>query len=173
MLSKKMEKALNGQINAELYSSYLYLAMSAYFESTGLGGFSRWMQAQAQEELLHAMKFYHFVNERGGRVVLDMIEAPTSKWKTPMAVFQATYAHEQKVTGLINSLVDLAVKEKDHATNSFLQWFVTEQVEEEATANEIVDKLKLVADAPGGLFMLDRELGARMLATPAETGSET
>jgi ferritin len=170
MLNKKMEKALNGQINAELYSSYLYLAMSAYFASTGLGGFSRWMQAQAQEELIHAMKFYHFVNERGGRVFLEVIEAPTSKWKSPLAVFQATFAHEQKVTGLINSLVDLAMEEKDHATNSFLQWFVTEQVEEEASADEIVNKLRLVADAPGGLFMLDQELGSR--AFPVPTASE-
>lgn len=169
MLSKKMEKALNGQINAEMYSSYLYLAMSAYFESTGLGGFSRWMQAQAQEELTHAMKFYHFVNERGGRVMLEAIEAPTSKWKSPLAVFQATYAHEQKVTGLINGLADLAVKEKDHATNSFLQWFVTEQVEEEATAGDIVNKLKLVSDAPGGLFLIDRELGARAFPAPSTT----
>jgi ferritin len=169
MLSKKMEKALNGQINAEMYSSYLYLAMSAYFESIGLGGFSRWMQAQAQEELIHAMKFYHFVNERGGRVMLEAIEAPTSKWKSPLAVFQATYAHEQKVTGLINGLADLAVKEKDHATNSFLQWFVTEQVEEEATAGDIVNKLKLVSDAPGGLFLIDRELGARAFPAPSTT----
>jgi ferritin len=172
MLSKKMEKALNGQINAELYSSYLYLAMSAHFETTGLGGFSRWMQAQAEEELLHAMKFYHFVNERGGRVTLGAIEAPTSKWKSPLAVFQATYAHEQKVTSLIHDLVDLAVKEKDHATHSFLQWFVTEQVEEEATADEIVNQLKLVGDAPGGLFMLDRELGARMMKGAAESESK-
>jgi ferritin len=170
MLNKKMEKALNGQINAELYSSYLYLAMSAYFASTGLGGFSRWMQAQAQEELIHAMKFYHYVHERGGRVTLGAVEAPTSKWKSPLAVFQATYAHEQKVTGLINSLVDLAVEEKDHATNSFLQWFVTEQVEEEASADEIANKLRLVADAPGGLFMLDQELGSR--AFPVPTASE-
>jgi ferritin len=162
MLGEKTQKALNGQINAELYSSYLYLAMSAYFESVGLGGFSKWMQAQAQEELSHAMKFYHYVNERGGRVVLEAVEAPPSEWESPLAVFEATFRHEQKVTGLINDLVNLAMEEKDHATNSFLQWFVTEQVEEEATASEVVNKLKLMGDAPGGLFMLDRELGTRV-----------
>jgi ferritin len=167
MLSEKMQNALNSQINAEFYSSYLYLSMSASFESISLGGFSKWMQAQAQEELMHAMKFYHYVNERGGRVTLGVIEAPPMKWDSPLAVFEATHEHEQKVTSLINQLVDLAIEEKDHATNSFLQWFVTEQVEEEATADDIVKKLKLMDDAPGGLFMLDRELGARVFTMPA------
>ncbi len=167
MLSKKMLKALNGQLNAELYSSYLYLSMAAYFESVGLAGFSSWMQAQAQEELFHAMKFYHYVSERGGRVVLAAIEAPPSEWDSALAVFEATCEHEQKVTGLINDLVNLAIKEKDHATNSFFQWFVTEQVEEEATASEVVNQLKLMGDAPGGLFMLDRELGTRVFTMPS------
>ncbi len=166
MLSKKMEKALNRQINAEIYSSYLYLAMSACFESLGLKGFSNWMRSQTQEELLHAMKFYHYVNERGGRIILAAIDAPPAEWDSALAVFEATLKHEQKVTGLINDLLDLAIKEKDHATNSFLQWFVTEQVEEEATASEIVNKLKLMGDAPGGLFMLDRELGQRTFTMP-------
>lgn len=166
MLNKKIEEALNSQINAEMYSSYLYLSMSAYFESTGLSGFANWMRAQAQEELMHAMKFYDYVNERGGRVILGPIEAPLSEWESPLATFEATYEHEQKVTGLINDLVNLAMEEKDHATNTFLQWFVTEQVEEEASASEIVNKLKLIGDAPGGLFMLDRELGTRVLTMP-------
>ena len=172
MLNKKIEEALNSQINAEMYSSYLYLSMSAYFESTGLSGFANWMRAQAQEELMHAMKFYDYVNERGGRVILGPLEAPSSEWESPLATFEATYEHEQKVTGLINELVNFAMEEKDHATNTFLQWFVTEQVEEEASAIEIVNKLKLMGDAPGGLFMLDRELGARVFTMPAAAANE-
>jgi ferritin len=171
VLSERMKDALNGQINAEMYSSYLYLSMSAYFESTGLSGFANWMRAQAQEELMHAMKFYDYVNERGGRVTLGPIEAPPSEWESTLATFEATYGHEQKVTGLINDLVNLAIEEKNHATNTFLQWFVTEQVEEEASAGEIVNKLKLMGDAPGGLFMLDRELGARVFTMPATAGN--
>ncbi len=161
MIAQKMEQALNKQINAELYSGYLYLAMSAHFESTNLPGFANWMRVQAQEELEHALKMYAYVNEREGRVILDAIEAPPSEWDSPLAVFQAVYEHEQKVTGLINDLVSLAVDEKDHATQIFLQWFVTEQIEEEASASAVVEKLKLVGDAPQGLFMMDRELGAR------------
>ncbi len=161
MIAQKMEQALNKQINAELYSGYLYLAMSAHFESTNLPGFANWMRVQAQEELEHALKMYAYVNEREGRVILDAIEAPPSEWDSPLAAFQAAYEHEQKVTGLINDLVSLAVDEKDHATQIFLQWFVTEQIEEEASASAVVEKLKLVGDAPQGLFMMDRELGAR------------
>lgn len=166
MLDPKMTKALNDQINAELYSAYLYLAMAAYFEDTGLPGFSRWMKAQAQEEVFHAMKFFDFVAERGGRVSLAGIKAPAAKWKAPLAVFEATLAHEQKVTGLINDLVDLAISLKDHATNNFLQWFVAEQVEEEASVGEILDRLKLMGKAEGGMFMMDRELGARVFTPP-------
>ena len=123
MISKKMEKALNDQVNAELYSAYLYLSMESYFKSLNLNGCANWMRVQTQEEISHAMKIYDFVNERGGRALLKGIEGPPTKWKSPLAVFEAAYAHEQKVTGLINNLVDLAIKEKDHATNSFLQWF--------------------------------------------------
>ncbi|MEA1933574.1 MAG: ferritin [Thermodesulfobacteriota bacterium] len=170
MLNKKIEEAINSQINAEIYSAYLYLSMSAYFESTSLSGFASWMRAQAQEEMVHAMKFYDYVNERGGRVILGRIDAPPSEWESSVAVFDATYQHEQKVTGLINDLVDLAMEEKDHATNNFLQWFVSEQVEEEASASEVLNKAKLIGDAPGGLFMLDRELGARLFTMPAATG---
>jgi ferritin len=156
-----MQEALNKHINAELYSSYLYLSMSAYFQSVNLAGFAHWMRVQAREELSHAMKFYDHVLERGGTVALQPVEAPPPRWDSPLAVFEEAYRHEQKVTGLINQLVDDAVQTRDHATNNFLQWFVSEQVEEEASAEVIVQKLRLVGDAPGGLFVLDHELGGR------------
>jgi len=162
MMDQKIQDAFNGQLNAELYSSYLYLSMAAYFQSQGLKGMAHWMQIQAQEENMHAMKFFDFINERGGRVSLTQIDAPKTEWSSPLNVFEDTYNHECKVTGLINELVDLALSEKDHAANTFLQWFVTEQVEEEATAQEIRDKLKLVSDNPVALFMIDQELGQRM-----------
>jgi ferritin len=120
--------------------------------------------------MVHAMKFYDYVNERGGRVILGPIEAPPSEWESAVSVFDATYQHEQKVTGLINDLVDLAIEEKDHATNNLLQWFVSEQVEEEASASGVLNKAKLTGDAPGGLFMLDQELGARVFTMPAAAG---
>ncbi|MFB0505828.1 MAG: ferritin [Thermodesulfobacteriota bacterium] len=167
MLNKKIQPALNQQLIAELYSSYLYLSMSAYFQSVNLPGFANWMRVQAQEELVHAMKFYDFINERGGRVMLQQIEAPLTEWSSPLDVFENAYKHEQKVTGLINDLVNLAAGERDHATNIFLQWFVTEQVEEEASADEVVQQLKLVGDDSGGLFMLDREMGQRVFTPPA------
>ncbi len=170
MISKKIEKALNAQVNAELYSAYLYLSMESYFQSLNLNGFANWMRVQTQEEVSHGMKIYDFINERGGRALLKGIEGPQTEWKSPLAVFEDAYAHEQKVTGLINDLVDLAIKEKDHATNSFLQWFVNEQVEEEASADAIVQQLKMMEKAPGGMFMLDRELGQRVFTPPAATG---
>jgi len=167
MIDEKMQEAINKQLNAELYSSYLYLSMSAYFQSVNLGGFANWMRVQAKEELAHAMKFYDYVNERGGRVMLQSVEEPPSDWDSPLAVFEHVYRHEQKVTGMINKLVDLAVEARDHATNNFLQWFVSEQVEEEASADEVVQKLKLVGDAASGLFMIDRELAQRVFVEPA------
>ena len=167
MLSEKMEAALNGQLNAELYSSYLYLSMSANFQALNLGGFANWMRIQAQEELVHAMKFYDFINERGGLITLQSVDAPPTQWDSPLAAFEAALAHEQKVTALINDLVDLALAERDHASNAFLQWFVTEQVEEEDSANDVVQKLKLVGESQGGLFMLDREMGSRTFSAPA------
>ena len=170
MLSKKMEKALNEQVNAELYSAYLYLSMEAYFQAQNLSGFANWMRVQTQEEVAHAMKIYDFIIERGGRAVLKAIEGPQTEWDGPLAVFEAVCEHEQKVTGLINNLVDLAISEKDHATNSFLQWFVNEQVEEEASADDNVQKLKMMKDAPGGMFMLDRELAQRVFTPPASKG---
>ncbi len=162
MLKKEMEKALNGQLNAELYSSYLYLSMASYFESISMVGFANWMKVQAQEEMAHGMKFYDYIIERGGRVLLSPIEGPQTEWSSPMDVFEHVYKHEQKVTSLIHALVELAMKEKDHATNSFLKWFIDEQVEEESSADAIVQKLKLAENSPGGLFMLDNELGKRV-----------
>lgn len=168
MIKNKIEKALTSQINAEMYSSYLYLSMSSYFSSINLNGFANWMRVQAQEELTHAMKFYDYVIERGGRVTVAAIEAPPAKWDSPLQVFEHVYTHEQKVTGLINDLVNLAIAEKDHATTAFLQWFVTEQVEEESSADEIVQKVKLVGDQGAGLLMLDQELGQRVFTPPAQ-----
>jgi ferritin len=161
MLTEKMQTSLNGQLNAELYSSYLYLSMNAYFKSVNLDGFANWMYYQAQEELAHAMKFYDFIIQRGGKVQLQQVAAPPTEWDSPLAVFEATLEHEQKVTGLINNLVDVAHEERDHATNIFLQWFVSEQVEEEESVGGVLEQLKLMGDAKGGLFMIDRELAKR------------
>lgn len=172
MISQKIQDAFNEQINAETYSAYLYLSMAAYFASINLDGFATWMRVQAQEELLHAMKFFDYINERGGNVSLKPIDGPPTRWDSPIAAFQEAYRHEQKVTGLINNLVDISLQERDHASNAFLQWFVTEQVEEEASADAVVQKLKLAGDHGGGLFMIDRELGARVFAYPATTAQE-
>ncbi|UCE50961.1 MAG: ferritin [Desulfobacterales bacterium] len=169
MLPEKMENALNGQLNAELYSAYLYLSMNAYFKSVNLDGFANWMYYQAQEEVTHAMKFYDFINSRGGRVKLSQIDAPATEWNSPLAVFEATLEHEQKVTGLINDLVELALEEHDHATNIFLQWFVSEQVEEEESVGGVLEQLRLMGEAKGGLFMIDRELAKR---SPSGGGKE-
>jgi ferritin len=166
MLSEKMQEALNKQLNAELYSAYLYLAMAAYYYSINLNGFANWMKVQNLEETMHAMKFYEFINERGGMIWLDAITKPPTTWSSPLEVFEETLKHEEKVTGLINDLVDLAILERDHATNAFLQWFITEQVEEEASANEVIQNLKLAGNDPHALFMLDRELGTRIFTPP-------
>ncbi len=167
MLKKKIEDAINKQINAELWSAYLYLSMSTYFEEKSLSGFASWMRVQAQEEYTHAMKFYNYIAERGGRIKLLAIDKVPTDWKSPLGVFEETYKHEQKVTSLINDLVNLAIKEKDHATVNMLQWFIDEQVEEEASADEIVQKLKLIGKNGNGLFMLDKELSTRMFTPPA------
>jgi len=161
MMTGKMEKALNEQINEELYSSYLYLAMSAWFESQNLPGFASWMKVQAGEENGHAMKFFGFIHERRGRVVLQAIQEPAQEWKSPLAAFEAALEHEQHITACIDKLMNLALAEKDHATAGLLQWFVKEQVEEESSADRIVQMLKMAAGAPGALFMLDHHLGER------------
>ena len=170
MLSKTMEKALNEQINAEFYSSYMYLSMSTYFDSIGLPGAATWMQAQTQEEWFHGMKLLRYVNERGGRVALKAIKQPPVEWKSTLHVFQEVLAHEQKVTGLINNLVNLALEEKDHATNIFMQWFVSEQVEEEANVGAVLDKLKLIGKDTTALFTLDAALGQRVFTPPPAQG---
>jgi len=167
MLSSKMQAALNGQINAEYYSSYLYLSMAAYAESVNLKGFANWFRIQAQEEMLHAMKFFDFVHDRRGRVELKPIEGPATQWESPLAVFEATLQHEQHVTALINKLMQQAASENDFATQTFLQWFVNEQVEEESTADGIIQQLKLVENAPSGLYMIDRDLAQRAFAPSA------
>jgi ferritin len=165
-----MVNGFNQQTNAEFYSAYLYLQMAAWFEEHNLPGFANWMRVQRLEEQVHGMMFFDHLAERGGHVELKAIDAPPADWKSPLAIFEAAYEHEQKVTGMINDLVNSAAAEKDHASGIFLQWFVTEQVEEEASALAIVEKLKLVGDG-GGLFMLDRELAARVFNPPPGTGA--
>ncbi len=170
MFTEKMQEALNAQVTAEYYSSYLYLAMAAYFEADNLRGFANWMRVQAQEENFHATKFYDFIVQRNGRVLLRPIDAPPSSWDSPLAVFEASYKHEQHVTSLINNLVSLSLSESDFATNTFLQWFVNEQVEEEANADAVVHDLKRVGGSMDGLFLMDRELATRVFTPPPATG---
>ncbi|HKK34551.1 MAG TPA: ferritin [Desulfomicrobiaceae bacterium] len=169
MITEKMEKALNEQVNAEFYSAYMYLSMVSYFQEINLPGFASWMKAQAQEEMFHAMKIYDYIAERGGRVLLAPIAGPPTEWESPVAVMEAVLEHEQKVTAMINNLVDLAMAEKDHASNIFLQWFVSEQVEEEDSVGDVLSKVKLMGGTGGGMFMLDRDLGQRVF-TPPQTG---
>ncbi len=168
MLSKKIEKALNTQINAEFYSAYLYLSMSAYLQDISLTGFANWMRAQYEEEEFHALKMYDYLLERGGQVKLETVKAPPHQWKNIIDVFEEVLKHEQEVTRSINALMTLAIEEHDHATANFLQWFVDEQVEEEATVSDILAQLKLVGGQGSGLFMLDREAAQRKFTPPAE-----
>jgi len=161
MLNKTIQDAMNEQIKNELYSAYLYFSMSAYCESINLAGFGHWMRVQAQEEVGHAVKFYGFIHDRGGRVVLQAIDQPPVEFQSPLDVFEKTLEHEQKVTAMIHDLYTLAVQEKDYASQIFLQWFVTEQVEEEDNASQIVETLEMIGDSRQALLMLDRELGRR------------
>ena len=161
MLKEKVLNAINEQINAEQYSALMYLSMSAWLQDKGLPGFANWMYIQYQEELTHANKFFNYVNERGGKVTLKAIEQMPTEWAGVIEVFEATLEHEQKVTALIDNLVDVAISERDHASQSFLQWFVDEQVEEEANVTEILDTLKLINGQGNGIFMLDREMRTR------------
>lgn len=160
MLSEKMQQALNDQLNAELNAYYTYLSMSAYFEDQNLRGFAAWMRNHSDEEMMHAMKIYDFINERRGRVTLQPISQPKNNWDASLAAFEDALDHEKHVTALIDKLVDLSIEESDHATNSFLQWFVDEQVEEEAVVDAVIQDLKRVGDFPPGVFLLDRELAA-------------
>jgi len=161
MLNAAIQDAMNKQVNAELYSAYLYLSMAADFEETGLRGMAHWMQVQAKEEASHALKFFKYIADRGGRVTLAAIAAPPTKWDSPQAIFEEVYKHECHVSGLINKLVELAEAEKDHASAVFLQWFINEQVEEEANASEILHQIKTMGDSKQGLFMLDHHLAQR------------
>jgi ferritin len=170
MLKPKIVEAINVQINKEMYSAYLYLSMSAHSEIIGLKGFANWFYVQYQEETVHAMKFYHYLLSQGEKVKLGAIEQPPSEFASPMAMFEATLKHELFITKSINDLVDLAVTEKDHATQILLQWYVTEQIEEEANDNEIIGKLKLIGDG-AGLFLLDKDLAARVFVPPPMTAA--
>ncbi|MBA3011529.1 MAG: ferritin [Proteobacteria bacterium] len=168
MISKKLEEAINLQINRELFSEYYYLSMASYFSATGLSGFENFFIVQVAEERSHAMKMYRFLNERGGRVFLKEIEAPKTEFSSPLEVFELAYAHEKLVSGMINGIMDLAIQENDHAARRHFDWFVEEQVEEEATMETILNKLKLVKGEGHGLLMLDNELAQRVFTPPAK-----
>jgi len=176
MLTEKVEKALNEQINKEIYSFYLYLSMAAWTKGENLPGFSAWLEAQAEEEMMHAMKIYRYLDERGGTIRLTSIDTPPAEWDSPQNLFDEVLAHEKLVTASIHDLVKVARGEDDVAAEVFLQWFVTEQVEEEASVGEVVDDMKRLGDSTHGLFMKDRELGRRGATTalfnPALGGGE-
>ena len=161
MISKKMQDELNKQVNAELYSYYLYLAMSAHLEHQNYTGFAAWMHAQAEEEQMHAMKIYDYLHRVGAKVELEQIDKPKTEWSSPKEIFEDSLEHEKKVTKMINDLVNLAIDEKDHSTRSFLQWFVDEQVEEEDSVQTIIDKFEMIGDNKTSLYLLDKELGGR------------
>jgi ferritin len=168
MIKQRLQDALNEQINAEIYSSYMYFSMASWFDSISLDGFSHWLRVQALEEMTHVQKISGFLTERSGRALMTAVDAPPTDWASPLACFEEVYEHECKETELINSLMDVALEERDHATVSFLQWFVDEQIEEEANTDAVVQKLKLVEGNRGGLFMLDREMDARTFVMPPE-----
>ncbi len=168
MLSQEIQDSLNSQMNFEMHSANIYMSMAAWFASKNLTGFSSWMKIQYAEEMSHFTKFFDFIDERGGRIELGAMPAVQLDWDSPLAAFENALAHERIVTGRINDLVAQAAEAKDHATVNFLQWFVGEQVEEEATADGVVQQLKLMEGAPGGLFMLDREMGQRVFTPPTQ-----
>lgn len=172
MLSKKIEEALNAQINAEFWSAYLYLSMACHFESDGKPGIANWFHVQFQEEQAHAQIFMNYVHARGGRVELKPIDGVDTQWESPLAAYKATLAHEQKVTSLINNIYALAEAEKDYATCDRLNWFISEQVEEEESAQELIDKFALIGDNGYGIYMLDRELATRAYSVPSPLASE-
>ncbi len=165
-MNSKIESALNSQLNFEMFSANIYLAMAAYFDSLNLPGFAHWMHIQYQEEMVHAMKFYHFVNERTGRVRFEALPEPQFEWDSPKAAFANALEHERIVTGRINDMMAMAMAEGDFATANFLQWFVAEQVEEEASADGVLQRIALSEGAAGALFMLDAELATRIFTPP-------
>jgi ferritin len=160
-ISKKMQNAINEQINKELGSAYIYLSMAAYFDSKNLIGMGKWMKKQAEEEVEHAMKFYEYLNDRGGKVLLKKINEVKSEWRSALDAFMDAYEHEKFITESIHKLVDISDELNDKATHTFLHWFIDEQVEEEASASEIVEKLKMIKESKNGLLMVDKELGQR------------
>lgn len=168
MISQKLQDAINYQINRELFSEYYYLSMASYFNSAGLSGFENFFLVQVQEERFHAMKMYRFLNERGGRVILKTIEAPRTEFKSALEIFELAYDHEKLVSKLINDLMDLSIKENDHAAKNHFDWFVAEQVEEEASMETILNKLKLINGQGHGLLMLDNELALRVFTPPVK-----
>jgi len=165
-----MQDAMNDQIQHELGSAYLYLAMAAHFHSRGLGGMAQWMKVQTQEEMVHAMRFFAHIDERNGRIELKALAAPQKEWASPLAAFEAAFAHEQFITGRIDELAQIAREENDNAGLMMLQWFVNEQIEEEANVSKVIDLLKLVGDSGQGLLMADRELGSRVFVPPPAAG---
>jgi len=167
MISEKMKNALIDQYNYEVYSAFTYLAMNAYCDSKGLSGFATWFRAQYEEEMMHADKFFEYILDQSEQPIITGFEAIKDDFGTPLNLFEETLSHEQEVTRRIYNLVDIALEDRDHGTNAFLQWFVTEQVEEEATVNSIIDKLKLIEGNPNGIFMIDAELGKRTFTPPA------
>lgn len=171
MINAKIAAALNDQLNLEYYSAYSYLAMSAYFLTQNLNGFAHWMRVQAQEELGHGMKIYDFLDDREAEIRFQALDAPKQNWDNPLDVFEDSLAHEQKVSQSIYNIADLALSERDHATHTFLQWFIAEQVEEEAAVKELIDTLKLVGTEGNGLFLLDRDLAQRDLADEDAEGA--
>ena len=166
MISPKMQDGLNDQVAFEFYSAHIYLAMSSYLESIDLPGCAHWMRIQYQEETFHAEKLFDYIIERDGRAILNSFDQPDKEWSSVMAAFEGAYAHEQKVTRRFDALMDTAIGEKDHATQIFLQWFVNEQVEEEASVKAIIQQLKMLADSKAGLFQVDRELAQRVFTPP-------
>ena len=168
MLNKNVEKALNEQINREMYSAYLYMAMSSSCTQKGLKGFANWFMVQYHEEMLHAMKLYEYVHLHGGQVTFKALAQPPADFDSPLDMFKKTLEHERFITQSINELMEVAIKSKDHATQIFLQWYVTEQVEEESNDNDIIGQLTVVGKDAQGLLLLDRELGARMTTVPTE-----
>ena len=164
MISPAIQNAINDQIKHEFFSSYLYLSMSAYFETLSLPGFASWMRVQSQEEHEHAMKFFDFLNDRGGSVELQALDQPAGEFQSPLDVFEQALDHERKVTALIHRLYELALKESDYATQTLLQWFITEQVEEEKTSTSLAERLRLVGESATGLIILDRQFGERTRA---------
>jgi len=168
MLSDKMEQVLNEQVNREMYSAYLYMSMSAHCSNVGLKGFANWFMVQYHEEMLHAMKIYEYIQRQGGQVRLKPIEGPPVDFESPLDMFEKTLEHERFITRSINDLMETAISEKDHASQIFLQWYVTEQVEEEENDNDIISQLKLIKDNPQGLMMLDRELAQRAATVPLD-----